>query len=185
MSKQKNHHSYERFWENFFKVQGTKSRLQLHFFIYHKYQCVPGRVMNIVWNKNKELHYVGAWYILYFWDRSLSCCSYWRTKTIFYDGWKEWSKSNKPSRHSSHSFFNCLEIFNFIKLTSAYKVYFHVPLLNQSHKALTFLSFHHVAVFSILTQLFRLLERFFASSIIYYLWNMEIQIDFKFSKITK
>ena len=143
------------------------------------------RPMNIVWNKNKELHYVGAWYILYFWDRSLSCCSYWRTKTIFYDGWKEWSKSNKPSRHSSHSFFNCLEIFNFIKLTSAYKVYFHVPLLNQSHKALTFLSFYHVAVFSILTQLFRLLERFFASSIIYYLWNMEIQIDFKFIKITK
>ena len=102
---------------------------------------------------------------------------------ISYDGWKEWTKSNKLSRHSSHSLFNCPEIFNFIKLTSAYKVYFHVPLLNQSHKALTFLSFHHVAVFSILTQLFRLLERFFASSIIYYLWNMEIQIDFKFSKI--
>ena len=143
------------------------------------------RLMNIVWNKNKELHYINAWYIMYFWDRRLSCCSYWRTKTIFYDGWKEWTKSNKPSRHSSHSLFNCLEIFNFIKLSSAYKVYFHVPLLNQSHKALTFLSFHHVAVFSILTQLFRLLERFFASSIIYYLWNMEIQIDFKFSKITK
>lgn len=32
------------FEKTFFKVQGTKSRLQLHFFIYHKYQCVPGRV---------------------------------------------------------------------------------------------------------------------------------------------
>ena len=34
-----------------------------------------------------------------------------------------------------------------------------MPLLNQSHKALTFLSFYHVAVFSILTQLFRSVAR--------------------------
>ena len=28
------------FEKTFFKVQSTKNRLQLHFFIYHKYQCV-------------------------------------------------------------------------------------------------------------------------------------------------